>query len=95
MAALQGEMCSSVVVEGGGNPALRTVAIRARRLPALCKLAVMSVFVTILTDLRRALELHVFLAHRHFVTRAALHGAVRSEQWKFSFRMVESVDVGP
>ena len=95
MTALQGEMCSRVVVEGGGDPALGAVAVRARRLPALGKLAVMSVFVTILTDLRCALKLHLFLAHGDFVTGAALHGAVRSKQWKFGFGMVESVHVGP
>lgn len=50
MAALQEEMCSCVVVERGGNPALGIVAVRTRRLPTFRKLTVMSVFVAILAN---------------------------------------------
>jgi len=95
MAALQGEMRPSVVIEGGGNPALRIVAVRAERLAGLCELAVVSVFVTIFANLRGALELHLFLANRHLMTISAFDGAVRSEQRELGFRMVEASHVGP
>jgi len=62
VAALQGEMRAGVMVEGGGHPALRIVAVRARCFPGLCELAVMGVFVTIFADLRRALKLYFFFA---------------------------------
>lgn len=95
MAALQGEMCSRVVVKRRRNPPLGIVAVRTRCLPTLRKLAVMSIFVTILTDLGRTLELHFFLPYRHLVASAALHGAVRPQQRELGFRMVESIHVGP
>ena len=79
VATLQGEMCPRVVVEGRGNPALRIVTVRTGRRPGLCELAVMSVLVTIFANLRRALELYLLLADRHFVAITALGGAVRSE----------------
>ena len=71
------------------------MAIGAGRLPSLCKLACVGIFVTILTNLRSALELHFLRSHRHFMTIAALDGAVRAEQREFRFRVVEAVDVRP
>ena len=95
VAALQGEMRSSVVIEGGGNPALRIVAVRTRCLASLCELAVMSVLVAIFANLRRDLEQYFFLANWHLVTIAALDGAVRSEQRELGFRMVEASHFAP
>jgi len=95
VASLQGEMGSRVVVERRRNPALCIVTIRASGLPGFHKLAGMRIFVTILTNLRRALELHFLRPHRHFVAITALHRAVRAEQREFRFRMVEAVDVRP
>ena len=92
---LQGEMRPGVMVEGGGHPALRIVAVRTRCLPGLGKLAVMGIFVTIFADLRRVLELYFFFADRRLVTITALDGAMRSEQREFGFRMVEAIHVGP
>lgn len=88
-------MCSRIVIENGGNPALRVMTIRTRGLPGLRKLACVGVFVAVLTDLRRAFELHFFRTRRHLVTIAALHRTMRTEQWKLRFRMVEPADVRP
>ena len=85
MAALEGEMRPSVMVEGGRNPALSIVAIGARGFASFSELACVRVFVTILTNLRRALELDFLLADRNFVAGGALDGAVRAEQRKFCF----------
>src|ERR1700687_4690352 len=95
VAALQGEMRPGVMVEGGGHPALRIVAVRTRCLPGLGELAVMGIFVTIFADLRSVLELYFLFADRHLVTFTALDGAMRSEQREFGFRMVEAIYVGP
>lgn len=95
VAALQGEMRPGVMVEGGGHPALRIVAVRTRRLPGLGELAVMGIFVTIFADLRRVLELYFLFADRRLVTFTALDGAMRSEQREFGFRMVEAIHVRP
>src|SRR5882762_2923481 len=92
---LQGKMRPGVMVEGGGHPALRIVAVRTRRLPDLGELAVMGIFVTIFADLRRVLELYFLFAERHLVTITALGGAMRSEQREFGFRMVEAFHVRP
>jgi len=78
VASLQWEMGPRVVVEGRGNPALCIVAIRAGRLPGLRKLACVGIFVTILTNLRSALELHFLRSHRHFMAITALGGPVRA-----------------
>ena len=85
MAALQGEMRPGVMVEGGRHPALRVVAVRTRGLPGLGELAVVRIFVTILADLRRVLELYFLFADRRLVTITALDGAMRSEQREFGF----------
>ena len=95
VAALQGEMRPSVMVEGGGHPALRIVAVRTRCFPGLGELAVMGVFMTIFANLRRVLELYFLLANGHLVTITALDGAMRSEQRELGFRMVEAIHVGP
>ena len=58
------------------------MAIGARSLPSLRKLACVGVFVTILTNLRGAFELYCFLASGYFVTSATIHRAVRPEQWE-------------
>jgi len=92
---LQGEMRPGVMVEGGGHPALRIVAVRTRSLPGLGKLAVMGIFVTIFADLRRVFELYFFFADRRLVTITALDGAMRSKQREFGFRMVEAIHVRP
>lgn len=95
VATLQWEMSPGVVVEGRGNPALRIVAIRTRRLSGLCKLAVMRVFMTILTDFGGAFELYLLLADRYLMAITTLHGPVRTEQRELGFRMVKAVDVRP
>ena len=95
MASLQGEMGPRVVVEDRGNPALRSVTIRTSRLSDFHKLACVRIFVTILTNLRRTLELYLLRRHRHFVTIAAFDSPVRAEEREFGFGMVEAVDVCP
>ena len=95
VAALQGEMRPGVMVEDGGHPALRIMAVRARCFPGLCELAVMGVFVTIFADLRRALKLYLFFAYGHLVAIPALGRAVRPKQGELSFRMVEAIHVCP
>jgi len=95
VAALQGEMRPGVMVEGGGHPALRIVAVRTRCLPGLGKLAVMGIFVAIFADLRCVLELYFFFADRHLVTITAFDGTMRSKQREFGFRMIEATHVGP
>ena len=95
VAALQWEMRAGVMVEGGGHPALRIMAVRTRCFFGLCELAVMGVFVTIFANLRGALELYFLLADWHFVAITALDRAVRSEQREFRFRMVEAAHLGP
>jgi len=76
---LAGEMRPGVVVEGGGNPALRIVAVRTGCLPGLCELAVMSVFVTIFATCEVPLNCISFLPTGTLWTIAALDDAVRSE----------------
>lgn len=71
------------------------MAIRASRLSSLRKLACVGIFVTILTNMRSALELHFLGSDRHFMAITALDGAVGAEQREFRFRMVEAVDVSP
>ena len=95
MAALQGEMRPGVMVESGGRPALRVMAVRTRCLPGLGELSVMGIFVTILADLRGVLELYFLFADRRLVTITALDGAMRSEQRELGFRMVEAIHVRP
>ena len=93
--SLQRKMRSCVVVKHRRRPALRIVTIRARRFSGLRKLADMRVFVTILTNLRSAFELHRFCARGDLVTIAALYGPVRAEQREFRLGMVKACDVGP
>jgi hypothetical protein len=78
VAPLQGEMGPRVVVESRGNPALGIVAIRASRLPGFRELAGVGIFVTILTNLGRALELHFLRSDGHFMAITALDGSVRA-----------------
>lgn len=93
--ALKRKMCPRVVIEGGGHPTLRTVAIRARSLTSLCKLARVSVLVTIPTNLRSSLELHLVSAHGRLVAGAALDHAVCAEKRELRFRMVKTVYIDP
>jgi hypothetical protein len=95
MAALQGEMRPGVMVESGGHPALRIVAVPTKCFPGLSELAVMGVFMTIFANLRRVLELDFLLARGHLVTITALGSAMCSEQRELGFRMVEAIHVGP
>jgi hypothetical protein len=80
MPALKRKMCPPIVIEHGGHPALRIMAIRARGLAGFRKLARVGVLVAILTNLRRALELHRFLTGWHFVTRGTIYGAMCTQQ---------------
>lgn len=93
--ALKRKMRPRVVIENRRHPTLRIVAIGAGSFPGLCKLAAVSIFVTVLTNLRGALELDFPRAHGRFVTGATLDHAVSTEKWELGFRMVESVDVCP
>jgi hypothetical protein len=93
--ALKWKVRPRVVIENRGHPTLRIVAIGARRFPSLRKLTAVSVFVTVLTNLRGALELDFPRAHERFVTGATLDHAVSAEKRELGFRMVESVDVCP
>ena len=95
VAPLQREMSPRIMIESRRNPALRVVAIRARGLPGLRELARVRVFVTILTNLRRAFELHFFRACGNFVTIAALHRTMRAKQRELCFRVVKTVYVRP
>lgn len=71
------------------------MTICTRGFPGLRKLACVSVLVTILTNLRRALELDFLRSRRYFVASTARGRAVRAQQWKLCFRMVKTVDVSP
>ena len=71
------------------------MAISAWSLTTFRKLACVSVFVTILTNLRRTLELHGFLTRRNLVTSSTIHGAMRPKQRELRPRMVESSYVRP
>lgn len=84
-----------VVVECGRDPTLRIVAIRARRLSGLRELAGMRVFVTILTNLRSAFELHHFCARGDLVTIAALYASMRAEQRELRLGVIKTRDVRP
>lgn len=95
MPSLQREMRSRIVIERGGNPALRIVAIRTGGLARLCKLPCMNVLVAILANLRCSLELHLRASHGSLVTRGAFHRSMRAEQRKLRLCMVESADVRP
>lgn len=55
----------------------------------------MDVSVTILTNLRGSLELHLCGSRRNLVAITALHCAMRTNQWKLGFRVVVAGDVGP
>jgi len=88
-------MGSFVVVESGGNPALRVVTIRTGSLAGFGELASVSVLVTVLTNLGRALELHFLGTDGNLVTGAALYRAMRAKQRKFRLGMVEAIHVGP
>ena len=81
----QGEAGPGIVVESRGNPALGIVAVGAGSLSNFRKLAGMGVFVAILTNLGRTLELHLLSSDRDLVTGPASRRAVRSEQWKLGF----------
>ena len=74
-----------IMIESRRNPALRVVTIRTRSLPGLRELARVGVFVTILTNLRRAFELHFFRTHRYLVTSSAFHRTMRAEQGELCF----------
>jgi hypothetical protein len=67
-----------VVIEDGGDPALRIMAIGTGGLSGSCKLSCMSILVTVLTNLCRALELNCFRTYWHLVAGAATDNAVRS-----------------
>jgi hypothetical protein len=55
----------------------------------------MDVNVTSLASFGRALKLRVSGTGWSFVTGTAGSGAMRSNQWKFCFRMIELFDIGP
>ena len=56
------------------------MAIGARSLPSLRKLACVGILVTALTNLRGAFEQYCFLARGYFVTSATIYRAVRPQQ---------------
>lgn len=93
--SLQGEMCSRVMVKRGGHPALHIVAIRTWRLPELHKLACMWLFVTVLTNLRSAFELHFLRSRWYLMTCTALDRPMRPEERELCFRMIKTCDVRP
>ena len=95
MPSLQGEMRSRIVVEQRRNPALRIVAIRTGGLARFRKLSGMNVFVTIFTNLRSPLELHLRGSNWSLVTSAAFGGSMRAKQRKLRFGMVKATDVCP
>ena len=95
VSSLQRKMSPRIMIESRRNPALRVVAIRARGLPGLRELARVRVFVTILTNLRRAFELHFFRACGNLVTIAALHRTMRAKQRELCFRVVKTFYVRP
>jgi hypothetical protein len=81
----QGEARPGIVIESRGNPALGIVAVGTGSFSSLRKLAGMGVFVTVLTNLGRTLELHLLSSDRDLVTSPASRRAVRSDQWKLGF----------
>jgi hypothetical protein len=81
----QGEARPRIVIESRGNPALGIVAVGTGSFSSLRKLAGMGVFVTVLANLGRTLELHLLSSHGCLVTGPASRRAVRSDQWKLGF----------
>jgi len=71
------------------------VALGARSLPSLRELARVRVFVTIPTNLRGALELHLARAHGRLMAGAALDHTVRAEKRELRFRMVKAIYIYP
>lgn len=71
------------------------MTIRARGLAGLRELAHVGVFVTILTNLGRALELHFFRADWDLVASSALHRTMRAKQGELRFGVVKTDYVGP
>ena len=92
----QRELCSFIVVERRGRPALIHMAIPAFGDSVLGhKLAAMRIRVAGFAIRRRSFELNLMRAGKRFVTFATSNRAVSSDQGKFCFRMVETVDVDP
>lgn len=71
------------------------MAIGAWSLPRLRELALVCVFVTILTNLRGALEPHLARAHGRLVAVAAWDHTVRAEKRELRFRMVKAIYICP
>ena len=96
MSACQWEMSFGVVIECRGNPARGVVAVAAVRSVILSdyKLSVVCIFVAGFASLRRSLKTQL-VGGGGFVAISACHGAMRSEQREFCFRVVEAVDVRP
>lgn len=91
----QGEMCASVVVEGGRHPALDIVAIAAMGLAVLGEeLTVVGIVVAGFALLRSSLETR-FVTGSGFMAFTAGDGTVCTDQWKLGFGMIEAVDVCP
>lgn len=81
----QGEARPGIVIKSRRNPALGIVAVGTGSLSSLRKLAGMGVFVTVLANLGRTLELHLLSSDRYLVTGPASHRAMCSDQWKLGF----------
>lgn len=96
VAARQRKLCALVVIKCGGRPALVHMAIHALGDSILgCKLAGVRIRVAGLAFFRRSLELNVVRAGRRFVALIAGNRAMRPDQLKFRFRMVEAFNVHP
>ena len=59
------------------------------------ELATVRFFVAGFAGHRRPFELDLFLSRQHFVAFSTRHGAVRSDQREFGFRVVEPIHVRP
>lgn len=71
------------------------MTIGAGGLAGFRKLSRMRVLVTILTNLRRSLELDLRAPRWRLVAITALHDTMCTQQWKLCLRVVESSDVRP
>jgi len=96
VAARQGELSALIVIKRGWNPSLIQVAVSALRDSVLRgKLGAMCIRVAGLTIFRCSLELNFVGTREGLVTFAASDAAMRPEQRKFCFRMIEAANVDP
>jgi len=96
MTALQRKFSQLVVIKGGRNPSLRSVAFRAGNPFRFgSELAAMHVPMALFAALRCPFELNFLPTLHWFVTPIASYGAMDSEQGELSLAMVKTLNLYP